>query len=113
MNQPEFDVESAKKAVDALTQVLQRRTHKKEFMGQTYLIRGTLAHALHLPDIQKRLNSSVRSQQEKGLNTFSEIWPTLSAKTQQATLETMGWYDPKDLDWDDPRSNRQPRLPTE
>ena len=43
-----------------------------------------------------------------GLEDFQELWPTLSPQTRERVLEAIGWYDPKELDWDDKRSNRRP-----
>ena len=36
------------------------------------------------------------------------LWDTLSEPTRATVLEAINWYDPKELSWDDKRSNRRP-----
>lgn len=110
MNSEDFDLEYALKAIIALELVLQRRTHKVKYLGQEYLMPGTLGEALKLQKITSQLQSPIFLKQEQGLESFQAIWNTLSEITCNSVLKEIGWYDPKALDWDDYRSNRQPAL---
>ncbi len=108
MSDDEFDVHSARLAAQALQVVLQSRQHKKIYLGQEYRIPGQLHEALKLPSIIQKLNSKSERCRYKGLEAFNALWLTLSKSTRKSTLEKIGWYDPKKLDWEDPRSNRKP-----
>lgn len=108
MQSEDFDLDSARRAADALTEVLRRRTHRRKVMGQILVIPGQLGEALRLPDIISRLHGKTQPRRLAGLDAFRNLWETLSAPTRQEVLEIMGWYDPEDLDWDDKRSNRRP-----
>ncbi len=110
MNSDDFDLERAMQAIIALEIVLQRRTHKVKYLGQEYLMPGTLGEALKLQKIMVQLQSPMLFKQKQGLELFQAIWNTLSATTCCAVLQEIGWYDPKALEWDDYRSNRQPSL---
>ncbi|MBE0484947.1 hypothetical protein [Marinobacter sp.] len=103
-----FTVETALEAAAELQKVLAARTHRRKVMGQEVLVPGQLGEALHLPRILNRLRSKQQRHRDKGLEDFQELWPTLSRFTRQKVLEKLGWYDPKNLDWEDKRSNRRP-----
>ena len=104
----EFDEELALAAAVALQDVLERRTHRRKYLGQMYTVPGTLGQALNLPKILSRLNSNVANRRVQGVDEFVELWLTLSEATREKVVEAIEWYDPKDLDWDDKRSNRRP-----
>ena len=104
----EFDEELALAAAVALQDVLERRTHRRKYLGQMYTVPGTLGQALNLPKILSRLNSKVANRRIQGVDEFVELWLTLSEATREKVVEAIEWYDPKDLDWDDKRSNRRP-----
>lgn len=103
-----FTTETALDAATELQRVLATRTHRRKVMGQEVLVPGQLGEALQLPKIINRLQSKQQKQREQGLDDFQELWPTLSPRTRQKVLDAIGWYDPKELDWDDKRSNRRP-----
>ncbi|WP_372987058.1 hypothetical protein [Marinobacter sp.] len=103
-----FTTETALDAATELQRVLAARTHRRKVMGQEVLVPGQLGEALQLPRIINRLQSKQQKQREQGLDDFQELWPTLSPRTRQKVLEAIGWYDPKELDWEDKRSNRRP-----
>ena len=110
MDSEEFNLESARRAADALQEVLAARTHRKKYLGKIYTVPGRLGEALKLPGIIARLNSRVTSRQEAGLEDFQFLWDTLSEPTRESVLDLIGWYEPTDLDWEDKRSNRKPRI---
>ena len=103
-----FTVETALDAATELRKVLADRTHRRKVMGQEVVVPGQLGEALQLPRIINRLQSKQQKQRDLGLEDFQELWPTLSPQTRERVLEAIGWYDPKELDWDDKRSNRRP-----
>ncbi|GHD52315.1 hypothetical protein SAMN05216429_106179 [Marinobacter persicus] len=103
-----FTVETALQAAVELQRVLAARTHRRKVMGQEVQVPGQLGEALKLPGIIRRLQSKQQRQRDTGLDAFTELWPTLSATTREQVLNGIGWYDPKELDWDDKRSNRRP-----
>ncbi|MCM0611061.1 hypothetical protein KFJ24_01070 [Marinobacter sediminum] len=103
-----FTTETAVEAAVELRRVLAARTHRRKVMGQEVLVPGQLGEALHLPRTINRLQSKQQRQREKGLEDFQELWPTLSPTTREKVLDGIGWYDPKELDWEDKRSNRRP-----
>lgn len=103
-----FSTETALEAAIALQQVLASRTHRRKVMGQDVLVPGQLGEALQLPRIINRLQSKQQRQRETGLNDFTDLWPTLSPHTRDKVLNRIGWYDPKELEWEDKRSNRRP-----
>lgn len=103
-----FTVETALEAAVELQKVLAARTHRRKVMGQEILIPGQLGEALHLPRTVNRLRSKQQKQRDKGLEDFQELWPTLSRLTRQKVMATLGWYNPKTLNWEDKRSNRRP-----
>ena len=105
---PEFDQESALAAALALEAVLQQRTHQRKHLGQIYTVPGSLGRALNLPKIISMLKSKVANRRERGVEQFDDLWFTLSLDTRNKVLEQLGWYDPKQLGWDDKRSNRKP-----
>ncbi|WP_227663414.1 hypothetical protein [Marinobacter halophilus] len=82
--------------------------HRRKVMGQDVLVPGQLGEALQLPRILNRLQSKQQKQRDRGLEDFKELWPTLSRLTRQKVMEKIDWYDPKNLDWEDKRSNRRP-----
>ncbi|SNC76390.1 hypothetical protein SAMN04487881_3398 [Marinobacter sp. es.048] len=103
-----FTIETALDAATELRKVLAARTHRRKVMGQEVMVPGQLGEALQLPRIINRLQSKQTKQRELGLEDFQELWPTLSLQTRERVLGAIGWYDPKELDWDDKRSNRRP-----
>lgn len=111
MSEPdEFDESSALLVAESLRKVLKRRTHKKKYLGQLYELPGRLDEALNLPKIQAKLTSKVAKRRQQGAAELNELWITLSAATQAQVYEDLEWYDPKSLDWEDKRSNRQPKI---
>ena len=103
-----FTIETALDAATELRKVLAARTLRRTVMGQEVMVPGQLGEALQLPRIINRLQSKQMKQRELGLEDFQELWPTLSPQTRERVLGAIGWYDPKELDWDDKRSNRRP-----
>lgn len=103
-----FTVETALDAASELQKVLAARTHRRKVMGHEVEIPGQLGEALQLPRIIRRLCSKQQRQRDLGLETFQELWPTLSGPTRKQVLDRIGWYNPKALDWEDKRSNRRP-----
>ncbi|AZT82955.1 hypothetical protein EHN06_05035 [Marinobacter sp. NP-4(2019)] len=108
MDHEEFTTETALDAATALHKVLAARTHRKKVMGQDVWVPGQLGEALQLPRIIRRLQSKQQKQRDQGLDEFQELWPTLSPATRKKVLDRIGWYNPKELNWDDKRSNRRP-----
>jgi hypothetical protein len=108
-----FTTETALDAARELQRVLAARTHRRKVMGQEVLVPGQLGEALNLPRIINRLQSKQQRQRDAGLEDFEELWPTLSPRTRQRVLDAIGWYDPKELDWEDKRSNRRPMVDTD
>ncbi len=105
----DFNASNVLEAAVALQRVLAERTHpKKNLQGEIIQVPSTLAKDLKLPHIIKRLTSKVWGQRQKGLEEFQELWETLANGTRKRVEDQIGWYDPNDLDWDDPRSNRKP-----
>ena len=104
----DFSTDTALDAATALQQVLASRMHRRKVMGQEVLVPGQLGEALQLPRIINRLQSKQQRQRERGLEEFTSLWPTLSPLTREKVLERIGWYNPKELDWEDKRSNRRP-----
>ena len=103
-----FTTETALDAATQLRKVLAARTHRRKVMGQEVMVPGQLGEALQLPRIINRLQSKQQKQRDLGLEDFQDLWPTLSPQTRERVLTEIGWYDPKELDWDDKRSNRRP-----
>ncbi|MDX1755792.1 MAG: hypothetical protein R3175_07020 [Marinobacter sp.] len=108
METADFSTETALEAAISLSEVLSARRHRRKVLGQEVLVPGQLGEALHLPRIIRRLQSKQQRLREQGLEEFQSLWPTLSDPTRDKVLDTLGWYDPKELDWDDKRSNRRP-----
>ncbi|MDO3723071.1 hypothetical protein QVZ43_15210 [Marinobacter sp. chi1] len=108
MELEQFTEETALEAATELRRVLAARTHRRKVMGQEVVVPGQLGEALQLPRTINRLQSKQQKQRELGLSEFQELWPTLSPSTRKKVLGGIGWYDPKELDWDDKRSNRRP-----
>ncbi len=106
----DFTIATAHSAAEALQAVLASRVHVKRVHGQEFVTPGTLGEAVGLPRILHMLEGRSSSRREQGLTEFRLLWDTLSANTCEAVLERVGWYDPRELDWEDPRSNRQPSL---
>jgi len=105
-----FTVETATEAALELEKVLAARTHRRKVMGQEVLVPGQLGEALNLPRTVRWLRSKQRRYRERGLEDFQELWLTLSPQTRQKVTDNLGWYNPKDLDWEDKRSNRRPLI---
>ncbi|MAV26043.1 MAG: hypothetical protein CMQ05_07975 [Gammaproteobacteria bacterium] len=106
----EFDVALALRAADALKVILQNRTRVKVILGEERVVPGTLGEVIRLPTILARLQGRSRVARDAALAEFRTLWSTLSEKTTSEVLLTIGWYDPTELDWEDPRSNRRPDL---
>ncbi|MGP4845667.1 hypothetical protein ACTXGQ_16135 [Marinobacter sp. 1Y8] len=111
MNSIEFTVDTAIEAAEALQRTLASRTHRKKVMGHEVTLPGQLGEALRLPAILAKLKSKQARRREDGLEDFQSLWPTLSPATLEKVLGEMDWYDPRQLDWDDKRSNKRPPLP--
>ncbi|MDX5299552.1 MAG: hypothetical protein LPK85_11460 [Gammaproteobacteria bacterium] len=111
MDSSEFDTATALSAAQALQTVLARRVHRRKVLGQIVTIPGQLGGALRLPQMIGLLQARQAPRRQAGLEAFVMLWDTLSQPTRTAVLRELGWYDPKSLDWDDPRSNRLPTLP--
>lgn len=105
-----FNVDAVRQLAQALQQVLDSRTHKRVYLGDEIMVKGSLSKALKLPEIIRTLNSPHLERQSKAQDALAELWATLSAQTQEHTLEKLNWYEPKALSWEDPRSNRRPVL---
>lgn len=110
MEEELFTTETALSAAVELRQVLAARTHRRKVLGQEVLVPGQLGEALQLPQIITRLQSKQQRLRDRGRDDFQELWPTLSAATRDKVLEAIGWYNPKELAWDDKRSNRRPGI---
>ncbi len=110
LEQETFTTETALDAAAELRRVLAARTHRRKVLGQEILVPGQLGEALQLPRIIHRLQSKQQRFRDQGLDDFQELWPTLSAVTREKVLNAIGWYDPKNLDWEDKRSNRRPTV---
>jgi len=111
LDSTEFDTTTAQLAAIELRKVLAARTHRKKIMGEIHVIPGTLGEAIRLPQIIHQLESRSTTQRNRGLENFRVLWQTLSEPTRREIEEFLGWYEPHELDWDDPRSNRRPKLP--
>lgn len=103
-----LDIEALRELLVAVIAVLDSRMHKRKHLGEEILVKGSLSQALHLPDLQKRLNAVNEEKQNRAREDLASVWQSLSTATRQAVIEQLGWYDPHELDWDDPRSNRRP-----
>ncbi len=103
-----FTEETALQAAEALTSVLAGRTHRKKVLGQEVLIPGQLGQALRLPQLMTRLRSRQQRQREQAVADFGTLWETLSPATKRRVRHKLGWYDPRELSWEDKRSNRRP-----
>lgn len=108
MTDARFTEESALSAAEALQRVLARRTHRRRVMGEERIVPGQLGEALGLPTLIHRLQSRSGPVRSDAAERFEAIWETLSERSRQRVREELGWYDPRDLDWEDPRSNRRP-----
>ncbi len=111
MNSDDFNIETALLGVKALKEALESRVHKrKNYFGEEIHVPGTLGDAVQLPKITRLLNSRTQESREKGLVAFQELWQTLSPSTREAVEESIGWYEPSQLEWEDKRSNRRPNI---
>jgi len=108
MKSEDFNVDSALDAARALQSVLASRVHRKKVWGQEVIIPGQLGEALRLPHIIRQLSGKIAKRRQQGLMHFQELWETLSYPTKKEVLQHIGWYDPKELEWDDKRSNKRP-----
>lgn len=111
MTGDEFNEETALQAAEALADVLARRTHRRKVMGQEVVVPGQLGEALRLPYLIGRLRSRQKRQRERAVEAFEAVWETLSSRTRNQVRKDLGWYDPRDLSWEDKRSNRRPAPP--
>lgn len=107
----DFNEETALQAAETLAGVLAQRTHRRKVMGQEVLVPGQLGDALRLPQLINRLRSRQRRQRDRGVEDFETLWETLSQSTRDQVWRQLGWYDPRELGWEDKRSNRRPPLP--
>ena len=105
----QFNVESALAAAQALDTTLAARKHVKRVQGELFVSPGTLGSAVGLPRIIALLKHRSLTKREDGLSAFTALWQTLSTNTKNKVLNQLGWYDPHELAWDDPRSNRFPK----
>ncbi len=112
MDKPEnlFAEHNALPAALALEQTLADRIHVKRVHGVEFVRPGSLGQALGLPRIIHLLQHRSSRQRQKGIDELDELWSTLSHTTRTKVRDRLGWYDPHDLEWDDPRSNRFPKL---
>ena len=108
MTDNRFTEESALNAAETLQRVLASRTHKRKVLGEERIVPGQLGEALGLPDIIHRLQSRNGPVRNEAAERFEAIWDTLSERSRKRVREELGWYDPRELDWEDPRSNRLP-----
>ena len=100
-----LDEISLLRLAEALQLVLNARTHKHTHLGEEIIVKGSLSKALKLPEIIKHLDAS-ESKRIKARAKLDDVWWSLSDNTRQRALEAAEIYQPNDLDWDDPRSNR-------
>ena len=108
MNLNELDISAIRQFAQVLEDVLSERTHKRVHLGEEIVVKGSLAKALKLPKLLKDLSSNKANIQEAAKDQFITLWTTLSQSTKDAVIRRVDWYDPQELDWDDPRSNRKP-----
>lgn len=108
MDHQDFDEETALMAAQALQKVLSRRTHRKKVLGEERIVPGQLGEALGLPRLCRQLNSRMPATRKEAVARFEAIWHSLSETSRRRVREALGWYDPRELDWEDPRSNRRP-----
>jgi hypothetical protein len=109
MKSEDFTIDTALDAAKALEKVLASRVHRKKMWGQEVIIPGQLGKALRLPTIIAQLSGKIIKRRQKGLTNFQELWDTLSHATKKEVLNQIGWYNPKELDWEDKRSNKRPQ----
>lgn len=110
MNAEDFNITTALAAAIALKTVLSRRTHRKKYLGEEVLLPSTLGEAVNLPKITAALQGRGINQRQKGLEDFQSLWPTMSEDTRNRVLSMIGWYEVEDLEWDDRRSNKRPKI---
>ncbi|MFL1404106.1 hypothetical protein ACJO2E_02015 [Marinobacter sp. M1N3S26] len=103
-----FNEETALQAAETLAGVLARRTHRRKVMGQEVLVPGQLGDALRLPQLINRLQSRQQRQRDRAVEEFETLWDTLSNLTRHQVCRELDWYDPRELSWEDKRSNRRP-----
>jgi hypothetical protein len=108
LNHEDFDDETALMAAQALQTVLSRRTHRKKVLGEECIVPGQLGEALGLPRLCKQLKSRRHRVRQDAVERFDAIWSSLSESSRRKVRQALGWYDPRELDWEDPRSNRRP-----
>lgn len=95
---------------EAIVRVLDSRLHKRIHLGEEILVKGSLSKALKLDQTLSLLNSSHTERRQRGLHQLAELWQTLSQSTKLRCFSLLNWYEPHDLPWDDPRSNRKPHI---
>lgn len=105
----QFDIETLRDFTAMLIRVLDSRLHRRVHLGEEIWVKGSLSQALHLPEILKQLHSKQLKRQQAAIQQLASVWYSLSLRTRLKVAERMHWYDPKTLQWDDPRSNRMPR----
>jgi len=108
MRSEDFTIDTALDAAKALQKVLASRVHRKKMWGQEVIVPGQLGEALRLPTMIAQLGGKVAKRRQKGLARFQDLWDTLSEPTKKEVLDMIGWYNPKELEWDDKRSNKRP-----
>ena len=104
-----LDIETVRQIAAALEQTLDERTHKRDYLGEAIIVKGSLSKALKLPEIKRTLARQSHDLQQQGIDQLTTLWLTLSEPTRKNTLNRAGLYEPEELSWDDPRSNRRPR----
>ena len=110
MNFDKFTTEQRICCAQAIEAALNRRRHHHIIMGENVVVQGSLAKALKLPELIKKLRSPQAIKRDLAAEQLESIWQSLSQATQEHVKQELNWYDPKDLTWDDPRSNRNPTL---
>lgn len=103
-----LNIDTARALVNALEQVLDSRTHKREHLGEEIIVKGSLSKALKIPELKRTLSRKNIEIQQQGMDDLLVLWSTLSEQTKQSSLNIAGLYEPKQLHWDDLRSNRRP-----
>ena len=106
----QLNIEATRVFAQALEGVLDSRTHKRNYLGDEVIVKGSLSKALKLPEIIHKLQRNNESAQQQAQEQLEILWLTLSEETKTSVLEKAGWYQTDDLTWDDPRSNRHPKI---
>ncbi|CAA0119404.1 Uncharacterised protein [BD1-7 clade bacterium] len=103
-----LDAETTHQIAISLQDVLNERTHRKQHLGAEVIVAGSLSKALNLPLLISHLAGKSGAKHLAATEKLAEIWVTLSPLTQQKVLSRCNIYNPEEMDWEDPRSNRWP-----